>query len=139
MNHVSPDHHSIVPYDVFLKQFGEFTNNCFEGWEDWKNMIVLGNYFSSIENLGGSVVASILPVPADANVSNYFLEEYPKSDIDIFLMGLTPEQAKEKISLFRAHLENKYNAKVQVVRTPFTLTLVAPFPTRHIQVFLNGT
>jgi hypothetical protein len=60
---------------------------------DWNNVVVAG----------GSVLACLLPVPDANKASKRTLRKYfhsaafPTSDIDLFLYGLTPEQAEAKI------------------------------------------
>lgn len=79
---------------------------------DWNNVIAAG----------GSVLACLLPVPDANKASKRTLRKYfhstafPTSDIDLFLYGLTPEQAEAKIvaifqglsltSPFQPHLAN---------------------------------
>jgi hypothetical protein len=65
---------------------------------DWNNVVAAG----------GSVLACLLPVPDANKVSRRSLRKYfhssafPTSDIDLFLYGLTPEQAEAKIvSIFQ--------------------------------------
>ena len=65
---------------------------------DWNNVVVAG----------GSVLACLLPVPDTNKASKRTLRKYfhstafPTSDIDLFLYGLTPEQAEAKIiSIFQ--------------------------------------
>ena len=65
---------------------------------DWNNVVAAG----------GSVLACLLPVPDANKASKRTLRKYfhsiafPTSDIDLFLYGLTPEQAEAKIvSIFR--------------------------------------
>ena len=65
---------------------------------DWNNVIAAG----------GSVLACLLPVPDANKASKRTLRKYfhsfafPTSDIDLFLYGLTPEQAEAKIvSIFQ--------------------------------------
>jgi hypothetical protein len=60
---------------------------------DWNNVVAAG----------GSVLACLLPVPDANKASKRTLRKYfhstafPTSDIDLFLYGLTPEQAEAKI------------------------------------------
>ena len=60
---------------------------------DWNNVIAAG----------GSVLACLLPVPDANKASKRTLRKYfhatafPTSDVDLFLYGLTPEQAEAKI------------------------------------------
>jgi len=60
---------------------------------DWNNVVAAG----------GSVLACLLPVPDANKASKRTLRKYfhatafPTSDVDLFLYGLTPEQAEAKI------------------------------------------
>jgi len=60
---------------------------------DWNNVVAAG----------GSVLACLLPVPDASKASKRTLRKYfhanafPTSDVDLFLYGLTPEQAEAKI------------------------------------------
>jgi hypothetical protein len=81
-----------VNEETFKKNFSIFTENQFEGWDEWDNMVILG----------GSVVASLLPVPPQYaqidGVRKYFHEiSFPKSDIDVYFYGLDIDGFSKKV------------------------------------------
>lgn len=71
----------------FKKNWSIFTENSLSQLLDWNNVIAAG----------GSVLACLAPLPDHAKVSkrairkHYHNSEYPTSDVDLFLWGLTPE------------------------------------------------
>ncbi|KKA29081.1 hypothetical protein TD95_004709 [Thielaviopsis punctulata] len=70
--------------------------------------------------------------------SAYFYEVFcPASDIDIFMYGLTPDEAIEKIKTIERIIRDALLTEVSVVRTRNTITFVSKWPTRHIQVVLR--
>ncbi|KAG8785845.1 hypothetical protein FRC15_000608 [Serendipita sp. 397] len=87
-------HHAIAAsLDQFRSSWNIFTEGALSQLTDWNN-VVAG---------GGAVLASLLPLPGRAQgskraIRKYFHEDvYSTSDIDLFLYGLTPEQAEKKI------------------------------------------
>ena len=64
--------------------------------------------------------------------------EHANSDIDVFLYGLNPKQALQKIEEIEKALNgDSKEPKLVVVRTSRTLTFVSGYPTRHVQVVLR--
>ncbi len=64
------------------------------------------------------------------------------SDIDLFLVGLTRDQALDKIRHVHQALEAAWgatpeNKNLTVVRTDFAITFVGGWPRRHIQIILR--
>lgn len=41
--------------ETFKRNFATFTENQFDGWNEWDNMVVIG----------GSVVGSLMPIPSE--------------------------------------------------------------------------
>lgn len=80
--------------EEFKKSWAIFTEGSLSQLTDWSNVIVAG----------GAVQACLAPVPSSAKASKRSLRKYfhnkafPTSDVDIFLYGLTPEQAEVKIN-----------------------------------------
>ena len=76
----------------FRTSWNVFTEGALSQLTDWTG-VVAG---------GGAVLASLLPLPAHARgskraIRKYFHgETYSTSDIDLFLYGMTPEQAEKK-------------------------------------------
>jgi hypothetical protein len=86
--------------DQFRASWNIFTEGALSQLTDWNNVVCAG----------GAVLASLLPLPEHARgskraIRKYFHEEttYSTSDIDLFLYGLTPEQAEQKaIQIYEA-------------------------------------
>jgi hypothetical protein len=99
---------------------------------DWNNVVAAGS----------SVVNCLLPVPKDFKVSKRKLREYyhekfcPASDVDLFLYGLTHDQAIEKIQQIERAVKDALLNEVTVVRTKYAITIASQYPVRHIQVRL---
>lgn len=105
---------------------------------DWNNVFAAG----------GSVAGCLGPLPdkvkgkswADGRSKRraYFHDEaFPGSDVDLFLYGLTPEQAEKKlVDIYEAvQAANPY--KVMCFRSAHAITLVSQYPFRHVQVVLR--
>ncbi|CAK7220563.1 hypothetical protein SBRCBS47491_004231 [Sporothrix bragantina] len=92
---------------------------------------------------GSSVVNCLLPVPDEYNKSRRSLREYyhekfcPASDVDLFLYGLTEEQAVEKIKQIEASIRDSILAETTTVRTKHAITICSEYPTRHVQIVLR--
>ncbi|KAG6005267.1 hypothetical protein E4U21_000304 [Claviceps maximensis] len=122
-----------------VTDFSEFENNFNVFSEsslielDWKNIVAAGS----------SVVNCLLPVPEAFRVSKRKLREYyhekfcPASDVDLFLYGLTHEQALEKIKQIERAIKDALLNEVTVVRTKYAITIASQYPVRHIQIVLR--
>eukprot|EP01126_Amoeba_proteus_P047454 TRINITY_DN5413_c0_g1_i3.p1 TRINITY_DN5413_c0_g1~~TRINITY_DN5413_c0_g1_i3.p1 ORF type:complete len:215 (-),score=37.30 TRINITY_DN5413_c0_g1_i3:832-1476(-) len=155
--------------DVFREQFNAFTCCVFDKM-DWSNVFVAG----------GSVLASLLPIPDDYQVpdsvdyvysgkrlsldremeeqrnrnwiyyngisSNFYSKGtcptgvadtgFQSSDIDLFLYGLSEEDALKKIEEIFELVKQK-SKKRGVLRTSRSLTFYSSYPRRHIQIILR--
>ncbi|KAF2621315.1 ankyrin [Macroventuria anomochaeta] len=100
---------------------------------DWSNVVVAGS----------AVVTSLLPVPAEHNTSKRALREYyhqklaPASDVDLFLYGLTEEQAIEKIKQIEQRIRDSILTETTTIRTKNAITIASQYPTRHVQIVLR--
>ncbi|KAJ4332923.1 hypothetical protein N0V95_009544 [Ascochyta clinopodiicola] len=100
---------------------------------DWSNVVVGGS----------AVVTSLLPVPAEHNTSKRALREYyhqklaPASDVDLFLYGLTEEQAVEKIKQIEQRIRDSILTETTTIRTKNAITIASQYPTRHVQIVLR--
>ncbi|KAH7088003.1 hypothetical protein FB567DRAFT_329745 [Paraphoma chrysanthemicola] len=100
---------------------------------DWSNVVVAGS----------AVVTSLLPVPEKHNTSKRALREYyhqqlaPASDVDLFLYGLTEDQAVEKIKQIEQRIRDSILTETTTVRTKNAITIVSQYPTRHVQIVLR--
>lgn len=100
---------------------------------DWSNVVVAGS----------AVVTSLLPVPPKHSSSKRALREYyhqklaPASDVDLFLYGLTEEQAVEKIKQIEQRIKDSILTETTTVRTKNAITIASQYPTRHVQIVLR--
>lgn len=88
---------------------------------DWSNVVVAGS----------AVVTSLLAVPDKHAGSKRALRDYyheqlaPASDVDLFIYGLTEEQAKEKIKQIEQSIRNAILAETTTVRTKNAITIAS--------------
>jgi hypothetical protein len=86
---------------------------------DWSNVVCAG----------GSVLASLLPVPDKAKTSKRALRkwfhttQYPTSDVDLFLWGLNSEQAEAKIKAIYEAVRDAVPWDVTCVRTKHAISI----------------
>lgn len=113
----------------FQKNFNVFSESSLVDM-DWSNVVAAGS----------SVINCLLPVPAKFNTTKRKLREYyhekfcPASDVDLFLYGLTHEEAIEKIKRIERAVRDALLNEVTVVRTKYAITIASQYPVRHIQV-----
>ncbi|KAI0171986.1 ankyrin [Hypoxylon sp. FL1284] len=116
----------------FRRNFGIFSESSLAEM-DWSNVVAAGS----------SVVNCLLPVPGQYNKSKRALRQYYHekfclaSDVDLFLYGLTEEQAIEKIKDIEARIRDAILSEVTVVRTKNAITICSQYPTRHVQIVLR--
>ena len=116
----------------FRRNFSIFSESSLADL-DWSNVVAAGS----------SVVNTLLPVPAEFNGTKRKLREYyhekfcPASDVDLFLYGLTHEEAVEKIKEIEKAIRDAILTEVTVVRTKYAITIASQYPTRHVQIVLR--
>ncbi|KAA1478658.1 ankyrin [Dentipellis sp. KUC8613] len=119
--------------DEFLKNWSIFTEESLAQPFDWNNVVAAG----------GSVLACLLPLPDVAKVSRRSMRKYfhevafPASDVDLFLWGLSPQQAEEKIKVIYDSVRNSVPWDVTCVRTKHTISIHSQYPYRSIQIVLR--
>ncbi|KAF2643091.1 hypothetical protein P280DRAFT_243784 [Massarina eburnea CBS 473.64] len=92
---------------------------------------------------GSSVVSSLLPVPEKYRKSKRVLRQYyhellaPASDIDLFLYGMSEEEAVKKICEIEKSIKDSILTETTTVRTKNAITIASQYPTRHIQIVLR--
>ncbi|KAK4170229.1 Ankycorbin [Cladorrhinum sp. PSN259] len=100
---------------------------------DWSNVVAAGS----------SVTNCLLPVPQEYNATKRGLREFyhekfsPASDVDLFLYGLSEEEAIEKIKKIEAQVRDALLTETTTVRTKHAITICSQYPTRHIQIVLR--
>ncbi|KAH8717239.1 Uncharacterized protein HC256_001939 [Beauveria bassiana] len=118
--------------DEFQKNFNLFSESSLSEL-DWNNVVAAGS----------SVINCLLPVPEAFNVNKRKLREYyhekfcPASDVDLFLYGLTHEEAVEKIKKIEQAVRDAILSEVTVVRTKYAITIASQYPVRHVQIVLR--
>ncbi|KAK3937074.1 Ankycorbin [Diplogelasinospora grovesii] len=124
---------AIVPaLKEFRRNFNVFSESSLVEL-NWDNVVASGS----------SVVNCLLPVPNKFNSSKRGLREFyhekfcPASDVDLFLYGLTEEQAIEKIKDIETRVRDALLTETTVVRTKHAITICSQYPTRHIQIVLR--
>ncbi|KAI0543186.1 ankyrin repeat protein [Xylaria digitata] len=116
----------------FRHNFSVFSESSLSDME-WDNVVAAGS----------SVVNCLLPVPPEYKKSKRALREYyhekfcPASDVDLFLYGLTEEQAIQKIKDIETRIRDAILSEVTIVRTKNAITICSQYPTRHIQIVLR--
>jgi hypothetical protein len=100
---------------------------------NWDNVVVAGS----------AVVTSLLSVPEEHAHSKRSLRRYyheivaPASDVDLFLYGLTEEQAVEKIREIEKNVRDALLVETTSIRTKNTITIASQHPVRHVQIVLR--
>lgn len=116
----------------FQKNFSVFSESSLVDL-DWNNVVAAGS----------SVVNCLLPVPKEFNTTKRKLREYyhekfcPASDVDLFLYGLTHDEAIDKIKQIEKSIRDALLNEVVVVRTKYALTIASQYPVRHVQIVLR--
>lgn len=124
---------AVVPdLSEFKTNFAIFTEGALSEM-DWSNVVAAGS----------AAVTSLLPVPEKHRKSKRGLRQYyhehfaPASDVDLFLYGLTEEQAIEKIKHIEERIQNSILYETTTIRTKNTITIASQYPTRHVQIVLR--
>ncbi|KAJ5106901.1 hypothetical protein N7456_003576 [Penicillium angulare] len=124
---------ALVPtLSEFEENFAIFTENSLSEL-DWNNVVAAGS----------AVVTSALPVPEQYRGSKRGRREYyhdkfaPASDVDLFLYGLSEEEAIEKIKHIETSIRNSILYETTTIRTKNTVTIASQYPTRHVQIVLR--
>ena len=118
--------------DEFKRNFTLFSESSLTEL-DWSNVVAAGS----------SVVTSLLPVPEKYKKSKRDLRTYyhekiaPASDVDLFLYGLSEEEAIQKIIQIETCIKNSILAETTTIRTKNAITIASQYPTRHVQIVLR--
>jgi len=124
---------AVVPsLEEFRNHFQLFSESSLVDM-DWSNVVAAGS----------AVVTSLLPVPPEHGSSKRSLRKYyhqilaPASDVDLFLYGLTEEQAVEKIKQIEQRIRDSILEETSTIRTKNAITIASRYPTRHVQIVLR--
>ncbi|KAF2273661.1 ankyrin repeat protein [Westerdykella ornata] len=123
-----------IVHDIkdFQQNFALFTESSLVDL-DWTNVVAAGS----------SVVTCLLPVPDKYKKSKKSLRHYyhekiaPASDVDLFIYGLTEEEAIKKILDIEQRVKDSILTEITTIRTKNAITIASQYPTRHIQIVLR--
>lgn len=116
----------------FQKNFNLFSESSLSDLR-WDNVVAAGS----------AVTTALLPVPEKWAGSKKSLREYyheklaPASDVDLFMYGLTEEQAVEKIKQIERSIKDSLLVETTTIRTKNAITIASQYPTRHVQIVLR--
>lgn len=118
--------------DAFRVRWGIMTDGILTGL-NWDNVFVAGGVV-----LGALLTPEIPPKHADAPHVNK-MDEWKSSDIDMYVYGLGPDLANEKIEHIAATYKKNLpdRAPFLVVRNSQTVTLYSEWPRRRVQIVLK--
>ncbi|KAH8690265.1 ankyrin repeat protein [Talaromyces proteolyticus] len=122
----------VTTFKEFQKNFNIFCEGSLADL-DWSNVVAAGS----------AVITSLLPVPKEYAHSKRGLRQFyhekftPASDVDLFLYGLTEEQAIEKIKQIETKIKDSILTETTTVRTKNAITIASQYPTRHVQIVLR--
>eukprot|EP01125_Pyxidicula_operculata_P001312 TRINITY_DN11207_c0_g1_i1.p1 TRINITY_DN11207_c0_g1~~TRINITY_DN11207_c0_g1_i1.p1 ORF type:complete len:740 (-),score=168.33 TRINITY_DN11207_c0_g1_i1:95-2278(-) len=118
---------------TFNKHFDAFTNNIFKGF-DWKD----GTNFTICAG-GGTIPACMTPLSNkeiekdDEKLKQFYLEKYPSSDIDLFIIASKVTHWVAAVERILKHLKDKVG-EVIFLHTQETITIITGYPNRNIQI-----
>ncbi|KAF7964563.1 hypothetical protein HWV62_5684 [Athelia sp. TMB] len=101
--------------------------------------------WSNVIAAGGSVLSCLSPLPnrmepSEAAIKHHYRSQaYATSDIDLFLWGLSPEEAEAKIIAIYAGIRRSAPSDVDMVcvRNKHTVSIYSQYPRRVIQIVLR--
>ncbi|KAF4615928.1 hypothetical protein D9613_011323 [Agrocybe pediades] len=124
---------TVIDLDEFKRNWSIFTEGSLSQLFDWNNVVAAG----------GSVLACLAPLDEEDKVSKrairkvYHSRAYPTSDVDLFLWGLTPEQAEVKIKTIYEAVRDSVPWDVTCIRTKHTVSIHSQYPYRSVQIVLR--
>ncbi|KAG9049848.1 hypothetical protein FS837_008898 [Tulasnella sp. UAMH 9824] len=119
----------------FKTRWAIFSEGALVQLTNWNNVVVAG----------GSVLACLAPLPEHvvnqgskrAIRKYYHSEAYPTSDVDLFLYGLTPEQAEEKCLEIYNAVRDSVPWEICAIRTKNAVSIHCQYPHRPVQIVLR--
>ncbi|KAJ7648214.1 hypothetical protein DFH06DRAFT_1050168, partial [Mycena polygramma] len=119
--------------DEFKKNWSIFSEGSLSQLMNWDNVIVAG----------GAILACLAPLSEQARASKramrqyYHSAAYPSSDVDLFLWGLTPEQAELKIVEICDAVRDSVPWDITCLRTKHAISIHSQYPYRSVQIVLR--
>lgn len=118
--------HSICSENEFNKHFEAYTENLLRHI-NWNNVVCAG----------GAVNACLMPVPESYKnkISEYYNKiKYTDSDVDLFIYGLSPLDAENKLIEITNKICNALPCPAICIRSTNAISIVSQYPFRHIQI-----
>ncbi|KAJ7578019.1 hypothetical protein C8J56DRAFT_364210 [Mycena floridula] len=118
--------------EAFKSRWASLTGNVLQGL-NWSNIFIAGG------TALGSLLTPEIPATLDNSAGVNKEAEWLSSDIDMYVYGLGPEQANEKVK----HIAEVYkknlpkDAPFLVVRNSQTITLYSKYPTKQVQIVMK--
>ena len=111
--------------EKFNENFSAFTENQFSGL-NWNNIFIAG----------GSILSCL------SNEFSSSIEQgnpFHSSDIDLFIYGLSPFEANQKLNHIYNIVKKNSNSlgNLSVIRSSHAITILGEFPYRHVQIILR--
>ncbi|KAL9600375.1 MAG: hypothetical protein Q9219_003225 [cf. Caloplaca sp. 3 TL-2023] len=108
----------------FIKTFDRVTNGILKGL-DWANVFIIG----------GMVINTLLHTDPSENSTGDIFE----CDIDMYLYGLSPEEANQKVEdIYKVWSTNLGTGSEHVVvKSPQTIAFLPEYPHRRVQIILK--
>lgn len=116
----------------FQTQFAIFSESALSEI-DWSNIVAAGS----------AVTTSLLNIPekyasSKRSTRTWYHEKFaPASDVDLFIYGLSEEQALEKIKSIERSVMDALLVEATCIRTKNAITIATQWPVRHIQIVLR--
>ncbi|PPQ88912.1 hypothetical protein CVT25_009147 [Psilocybe cyanescens] len=109
---------TVADVEEFKKNWTIFTEGSLSQLVNWNNVVAAG----------GSVLRAIRKY--------YHSNAYPTSDVDLFLWGMTPDQAEIKIKEIYEAVRDSVLWDVTCIRTKHTASIHSQYPYRSVQIVL---
>ncbi|KAG8939662.1 hypothetical protein FRC04_006087 [Tulasnella sp. 424] len=121
--------------DDFKARWAIFSEGALSQLTNWNNVVVAG----------GSVLACLAPLPeritkrgSKRAIRKYYHgKAYPASDVDLFLYGLTPEQAEAKCLEIYNAVRDSVPWEICAIRTKNAVSIHCQYPYRPVQIVLR--
>ncbi len=107
----------VSSFQRFRDNWKAFTDNMLSEI-DWNNVAVAGgSVLACLDRLSPTILGSPL------RTRKHYRKQYPNSDIDVFLYGLSPEDAENKIEHIYKAVKSNVPYDVICVRTKNTVSV----------------
>ncbi|KAK0483117.1 hypothetical protein EDD18DRAFT_1362088 [Armillaria luteobubalina] len=115
---------------TFKNHWNLYTENMLAGL-DWKGVVAAGGAVLACLSLPHVVGSS------NSDIRRYQRKYYPTSDIDLFLHGISPEEAEKKIISIYESVKEAVPHETVCIRTKNTISVHGTYPFRVVQIVLR--